>query len=103
MTLDKIEGAVVWENKRTYFFSGNQYWRFNENSKKVDVGYPKSGAYGWKGIRYPVDDVLVWKKGKTFFFSEEKVYRFRDGVGMKIKKNPMKQKISYFIKTCRYA
>ena len=101
--LNNVEAAMVWGgNKRTYFFTGKQYWRYNEETKTTDPGYPKD-MFLWKGIKYPVDDVMTWKKDKTFFFNMENIYRFLNReFEIKIKKNKSKQSINYFIKTCRY-
>lgn len=40
--LHDLDAAFIWEgNYRTYFFKGDDYWRYNENYKSVDAGYPK--------------------------------------------------------------
>ena len=62
-TLSDLDAAFVWGgNRKTYFFKGNNYWRYNEYKKAVDGNYPKS--------------IIAWGKGKlpecfafcTFFF-----------------------------------
>ena len=36
------DAAFIWEgNYKTYFFKGENYWRYNENYKSVDPGYPR--------------------------------------------------------------
>uniref|UniRef100_A0A3Q1HTM5 Peptidase metallopeptidase domain-containing protein n=1 Tax=Anabas testudineus TaxID=64144 RepID=A0A3Q1HTM5_ANATE len=39
---DRIDTAIWWEpSGYTYFFQGDWYWRFNEQSRSADRGYPK--------------------------------------------------------------
>lgn len=35
----------------TYFFSGNQYWKYNHSLNKTENGYPKSAAEFLLGCR----------------------------------------------------
>ena len=47
--------AFTWpDNKYTYFFKGNQYWRFNQNKETSD-DYPKLIKDGWAGIPDDLD------------------------------------------------
>uniref|UniRef100_A0A1A7XS97 Matrix metallopeptidase 15 (Membrane-inserted) n=1 Tax=Iconisemion striatum TaxID=60296 RepID=A0A1A7XS97_9TELE len=40
---DRIDTAIWWEpTGYTYLFQGDSYWRFNEQSRVADSGYPKS-------------------------------------------------------------
>ena len=100
--LDRIDAAMVWDgNAKTYFFRKDQYWRYNEQRREIDRGYPKPLSV-WKLVKNPVHDVMSWKKRKTFFFHENKMYRFDNSkFKLKFKKDKEKQKISYFIKNCR--
>ena len=44
---DNIDAAVTWtDNKKTYFFKDNQYWKF-DNMQPVD-GYPKDISVGFQ-------------------------------------------------------
>ncbi|KAI2648868.1 Matrix metalloproteinase-16 [Labeo rohita] len=50
MPAQSIETAVWWEDvAKTYFFKGDRYWRYNEDLKMIDPGYPKSITV-WKGV-----------------------------------------------------
>ena len=51
ITVRKIDAAFVWDrNSRTYFFAGNDYYRYNENFGRLDRGYPKPIMGNWVGI-----------------------------------------------------
>lgn len=51
-SLSDPDAAFVWGgNKKTYFFKGNNYWRYNEFNKAVDKNYPKS--------------IIAWGKRKS--------------------------------------
>ena len=40
--LESPDAAFVWGgNGRTYFFKGNNYWRYDEYYRKMDAGYPR--------------------------------------------------------------
>lgn len=76
--LDKINAAMVWgHNGQTYFYSGNMYWRFDEDSAKVELDYPRDMSM-WKGIDPDIDAVFQWKDGKTYFFKGKKFWKFND-------------------------
>uniref|UniRef100_A0A672ZMJ0 Matrix metallopeptidase 24 n=1 Tax=Sphaeramia orbicularis TaxID=375764 RepID=A0A672ZMJ0_9TELE len=47
-----IDTALRWEPVgKTYFFKGDQYWRYNEEKRTLTVepGYPKSILRDWMG------------------------------------------------------
>ena len=51
-SLTDPDAAFVWGgNGKTYFFKGNNYWRYNEFNKAVDKNYPKS--------------IIAWGKRKS--------------------------------------
>ena len=71
-----MDAAFVWgRNSRTYFFKGNQYWRYN--GRKIDYGYPKSIKV-WKGVPANIDAAVKWRNGKTYFFTGSRYYKFDD-------------------------
>ena len=40
--LQNMDAAFIWEgNKKTYFFKGGNYWRYNEKSNSIDANYPR--------------------------------------------------------------
>ena len=53
-----IDAAVTWtENKQTYFFKGDTYWKFN--NKKPQPGYPRKISVGWPGIPNDVNAGII--------------------------------------------
>ena len=46
---DRLDSAVQWFNRRTYFFADDLYYRYNDAEFQVDDGYPRPTAYWWFG------------------------------------------------------
>ena len=49
---DNIDGALQWDNRRTYFFKSGNYWRYNDRNFSVDKGdpaFPRATAQWWFG------------------------------------------------------
>ncbi|GBP69325.1 Matrix metalloproteinase-2 [Eumeta japonica] len=77
-TLEKIDAAMVWgHNGKTYFYSGNMYWKFDEDEGRVELDYPRDMSM-WKGVGYNIDSVFQWKDGKTYFFKGKGYWKFND-------------------------
>lgn len=77
-TLERVDAAMVWgHNKKTYFYSGTMYWRFDEDVGKVELDYPRDMSM-WRGVGYNVDAVFQWKDGKTYFFKGKGFWKFND-------------------------
>ncbi|KAF2899798.1 hypothetical protein ILUMI_06396 [Ignelater luminosus] len=77
-SLEKIDGAMVWgHNGKTYFYSGNMYWRFDEELMKVELDYPRDMSM-WRGVGQDIDAVFQWKDGKTYFFKGKGFWKFND-------------------------
>ncbi|NWV72869.1 MMP10 protein, partial [Dasyornis broadbenti] len=73
-SVGKIDAAVHDQNtKRTYFFVGNKYWSFNENTQSMERGYPRKIAADFQGISYPIDAALQ-KNGYFYFFHGSNQY-----------------------------
>ncbi|XP_054289089.1 matrix metalloproteinase-2-like [Macrosteles quadrilineatus] len=78
-TVDHIDAAMVWGyNSRTYFYSGNIYWRFDEEEKHIELDYPREITTMWKGMGSHFDAVFQWKDGKTYFFKGKGFWRLND-------------------------
>ncbi|XP_043281634.1 matrix metalloproteinase-2 [Venturia canescens] len=76
--LKKIDGAMVWgHNSRTYFFSGTQYWRFDDLTNYVELDYPRDMSM-FAGVGYNIDTVFQWTDGKTYFFKGKGYWEFDD-------------------------
>ncbi|NWW92077.1 MMP3 protein, partial [Rhynochetos jubatus] len=70
----KIDAAVHDHNtKKTYFFVGNKYWSFNENTQSMERGYPRKIAADFHGIGHTVDAALQ-KNGYFYFFHGSNQY-----------------------------
>ncbi|XP_048478627.1 matrix metalloproteinase-2 isoform X2 [Plutella xylostella] len=77
-SLDRLDAAMVWGyNGKTYFYSGNMYWKFDEEEGHVELDYPRDMAM-WKGVGYNIDSVFQWKDGKTYFFKGKGYWKFND-------------------------
>lgn len=58
-----IDTALRWEPVgKTYFFKGDKYWRYNEDKRATDPGYPKPITV-WKGIPQAPQGAFVSKEG----------------------------------------
>ena len=45
-----MDASLVWgANGQTYFFKGDKFWRYNNEMKRVDDGYPKFIQDAWRG------------------------------------------------------
>ncbi|KGL96787.1 Stromelysin-2 [Charadrius vociferus] len=70
----KIDAAVHDQNtKKTYFFVGNKYWSFNENTQSMERGYPRKIAADFQGIGHTIDAALQ-KNGHFYFFHGSNQY-----------------------------
>jgi hypothetical protein len=72
--------AALWyaKKKRAYFFSGDQYVRYNPETDKVDPGYPKKTKKYWHGVPFNKIDAALWygKNKKAYFFSGDQYVRY---------------------------
>lgn len=60
---DGIDTALRWEPVgKTYFFKGDQYWRYNEEKRTADPGYPKPISV-WKGIPDAPQGAFISREG----------------------------------------
>ncbi|KFU90953.1 Interstitial collagenase [Chaetura pelagica] len=73
-SVGKIDAAVHDQNtKKTYFFVGNKYWSFNENTQSMERGYPRKIATDFQGIGHKVDAAFQ-KNGLFYFFHGSNQY-----------------------------
>nr|XP_012423401.1 PREDICTED: LOW QUALITY PROTEIN: stromelysin-2 [Odobenus rosmarus divergens] len=67
-TIGKIDAAVSdKEKKKTYFFVGNKYWRFDENNQSMEQGFPRLIADDFPGVE-PEVDAAFQEFGFFYFF-----------------------------------
>ena len=94
--LDRIDAAMVWDgNSRVYFFRRDKYWRYNEERKEIDPGYPRS-ASTWRGVKSPIDGVFTWKNRRSFFLKGTDIIKFNNHKFSVQKGRPIKK----FIRNC---
>ncbi|XP_009698424.1 PREDICTED: matrix metalloproteinase-15 [Cariama cristata] len=74
---DSIDTAIWWEpTGHTFFFRGDRYWRFNEDTRSVDPGYPKPISV-WVGIPpSPKGAFLSPDASSTYFYRGTKYWKF---------------------------
>ncbi|KAM9427914.1 matrix metalloproteinase-16-like isoform 5-T5 [Salvelinus alpinus] len=79
MPTQSIETAVWWEDvAKTYFFKGDRYWRYNEDMRNMDPGYPKPITV-WKGIPDSPQGAFVDKaNGFTYFYKGKEYWKFNN-------------------------
>uniref|UniRef100_M3ZVV8 Matrix metallopeptidase 16 n=1 Tax=Xiphophorus maculatus TaxID=8083 RepID=M3ZVV8_XIPMA len=79
MPTQSIETAVWWEDvAKTYFFKGDRYWRYNEDMRTMDPGYPKPITI-WKGIPDSPQGAFVDKaNGFTYFYKGKEYWKFNN-------------------------
>ena len=72
-----VDASVVWNNRKVYFFKGNQYLRYDIAADKVDQGYPLPIAGHWPGLwEENIEAGVVWPNGKAFFFKGSQYIRY---------------------------
>lgn len=63
-----------WFADKTYFFKEDRFWRYDEETKTMDEGYPL-GMERWNGVPSQLDAAVSWR-GETYFFRGEQFWRF---------------------------
>jgi uncharacterized protein YneR len=80
----ELSGYTVFRhcNGFTYFFQGNQYWRFNDNLYHVEFQYPKPiSAASWKGLPPSIDAAFMWSNNRMYFFKGNMYFQFNITAG----------------------
>jgi YHS domain-containing protein len=73
----RIDAAFVWgANGKTYLFSGDHYWRYNEAFDMIDMGYPAKINDSWLGVPNNLDSAMTWFNGRTYFFKRNGFWIF---------------------------
>nr|XP_054763470.1 uncharacterized protein LOC129270086 [Lytechinus pictus] len=67
------------QQDKTYFFKGPQVWRYDERSKTIDNGYPKSIAAEYDSKVNKPQFVFSDDRGNFFFVKLQKVFRIGAG------------------------
>jgi hypothetical protein len=72
----QVDSCLVWPNGKAYFFSGDEYVRYDIASDSVDPGYPAPVAGNWPGLWSPAGAGVVWTNGKAYFFRNNEYVRY---------------------------
>ena len=89
LNLGDMDALFTWErNKKTYIFKGKQYWRYDENKRKLDTGYPRSISVGWPNLPSHIDAAVKWSNGYS--------YVFKGGIYWKLRNEPRNRKVYAF-------
>ncbi|CAG6006263.1 unnamed protein product [Menidia menidia] len=72
----QIDAAVhVHEHGKTMFFVGEVYYRYDENNKQMDPGFPRLIQTDWRGLPRRIDAAFKLH-GSIFLLSGSKSYQF---------------------------
>ncbi|XP_006907577.1 stromelysin-2 [Pteropus alecto] len=80
-TIGKIDAAVSDEEKKTYFFVEDKYWRFDENSQSMEQGFPRLITDDFPGVE-PKANAVLQAFGFFYFFSGSSKFEFDPNVRM---------------------
>ncbi|GMH41810.1 hypothetical protein BSKO_09720 [Bryopsis sp. KO-2023] len=75
---NNLDAAFRWSDGKSYFFRGDEYWRYNDKTNKVDFGYPKVIEKDWPGVPSNLDAVFRWSDDRTYFFKGDKYWGYDD-------------------------
>jgi hypothetical protein len=75
--MTRLVGLVAPSGAKAYFFSDDQYVRYDVSADAVDPGYPKPIAGNWAGVfTRDIDAAVRLPNGKIYFFSGDQYVRF---------------------------
>uniref|UniRef100_A0A1A8P6E9 Matrix metallopeptidase 16 (Membrane-inserted) n=1 Tax=Nothobranchius rachovii TaxID=451742 RepID=A0A1A8P6E9_9TELE len=79
MPAQSIDAAVWWKDvAKTYLFKEDRYWRYNEEMRTMDPGYPKPLTV-WKGVPDSPQGAFVDKdNGFTYFYKGKEYWKFNN-------------------------
>ncbi|XP_066996162.2 matrix metalloproteinase-25 [Anabrus simplex] len=76
--LSHVDACMVWgKNGKTFLYSGERYWRYNETTGVMDPGYPHN-ITRWRGVPSHLDAAMTWTDGLTYFFKGPLFWQFNN-------------------------
>ena len=78
VTFKTIDAAINCGNGKAYFFSGEEYIRFDMTRFRADPDYPKPiNNTTWPGLPFKsIDAAVNWRNGKAYFFKGNSYTRY---------------------------
>uniref|UniRef100_A0A671W7G9 72 kDa type IV collagenase n=1 Tax=Sparus aurata TaxID=8175 RepID=A0A671W7G9_SPAAU len=78
--LQKIDAVFNFrKNRKTYLFSDDKFWRYDEDSKRMDPGFPKLIADSWNGIPDGIDAAFSLNNiDYSYFFKGDHYFKLED-------------------------
>ncbi|KAL6458907.1 hypothetical protein MHYP_G00323790 [Metynnis hypsauchen] len=73
-TLQKVEGALQRGKGKVILFSGENFWRLDVKTQRIDKGYPRFTDQTFSGVPVDSHDVFLYK-GKVYFCREKLYWR----------------------------
>ena len=73
----KLDAAIQTSDGESYVFSGNSYWKLEDNS--IAPGYPRDISDDWPGLPDDIDAAVTLKKEKaSYFFKGNQFWKFQN-------------------------
>uniref|UniRef100_A0A8C5ERC0 72 kDa type IV collagenase n=1 Tax=Gouania willdenowi TaxID=441366 RepID=A0A8C5ERC0_GOUWI len=78
--LQKIDAAFSFrKNRKTYLFAEDKFWRYDEETKLMDTGFPKLIADSWNGIPDDIDSAFSLNGiDYSYFFKGNHYFKLED-------------------------
>eukprot|EP00794_Sanderia_malayensis_P020497 gene20497-22514_t len=74
--MTSFDAVSTWTgNRKTYFFKGSNYWRYNEAYRRFDHGYPRSIKRNWRGLPDHVDTAFIAPNHHMYFVKNGLIYK----------------------------
>ncbi|XP_053326742.1 stromelysin-3 [Spea bombifrons] len=78
LSVPQIQAVLIWgtdKNKKVFLFRGAEYWRFNPDTWRVEIGYPRSMG-DWRGVPTSIDAAFQDEQGFAYFLRGQYYWKF---------------------------